>query len=383
MRFNWDESQTMLRDMVERYVADRHPFTPGRQAAAWDDAAHASWRELAELGLLGLPFAGADGGSDGSALDVLLVMQAFGKGLVRLPYLSTVVLAGGVLRHAASAAQKAALLPGVIAGDTLLALAFAEPQARDEPANVRTTARRTGQGYVLDGGKCVVLGAADAHACIVSARTAGAASDRDGISLFLVPAAALARTPFRAIDGQGAADIALDGVHVAADALIGAEGQALPVIERVLAEGAAALCADAVGAMTACFEKCVEHAKTRVAFGKPLAQFQVIEHRLVDMRLACEMAGAMALKAASAFADGLPDAIRAASACKALVNEEAAFVGKAAVQLHGAIGITEELDIGAYFKRLTAMQLMLGGTDHHIRRCASAARATERLDHAD
>lgn len=368
MRFHWEEQHVLLRDMLDRYAADRHAFSPERQRAGWDEERRASWTELAELGILGLPFAEEDGGSGGSMLDVVLTMQSFGRGLVVLPYLSAVVMAGGLLRLAGSARQKARYLPGLIGGEQLLSFAFAEPQSRYEFTNVETTATRKGDTYVLSGRKTAVLGAAQADHCIVSARTAG------GLSLFIVPTAELSIREYRVIDGGSAAEITLGDVAVPADALLGDEGSAAPVIEQVLAEATVALCADAVGAMEAALEKCIEHARTRQAFGQAIAQFQVIQHRLVDMRLACEMAGAITLKAATQLAGALPGAIRTASAAKVLVNAEAGMVGKNAVQIHGAIGITEELDIGAYFKRLTAMQLMLGSSDHHLRLCAAARK---------
>jgi alkylation response protein AidB-like acyl-CoA dehydrogenase len=369
MRFAWTEEQVMLKSMLDRYVADRPGFpAPSR------DANRAAWKELAELGLLGMPFAEEDGGSGGTALDVLLTMEAFGKGLLHLPYLSSIVLSGGLLRHAGTAEQREALIPRLIAGDLRMAFAFAEPESRYNPAHVATVARCAGDGFVLSGTKTAVLGGDDADMLIVSARTDGGSQDEAGISLFLVPADQVGIRPYALIDGMGAAEITFADVSVGADALLGEAGEALPVIERVLDEATAAICADAVGAMEALNAKCAGFAQTRSAFGKTLSEFQVIQHRLVDMQIAHEMAAAMALKAASQIASGVRDPARAVSACKVQVNEEAAMVAKAAVQMHGAIGITEELDIGHYFKRLYAMQLCFGNANHHLRRCIALDR---------
>jgi alkylation response protein AidB-like acyl-CoA dehydrogenase len=367
MRFGWDEQQILLRSMLERFVADRRATRPPPDAGF--DAAE--WRELAELGILGLPFAEADGGSGGSALDVVLAMQAFGQGLVTAPYLSTVILAGGLLRAAGAPAQRAAHLPALIAGEKLFAFGFAELGSRFNPVNVATRAAARGDGgFVISGAKSVVLGAPDAHACFVTARTAGEPLDETGVSLFLVPldAPGVTLRSYRCIDGFPAADVTLDRVEAPAEALFGELGKAAPVVRRVLDEATVAVCADAVGAMAAVNARCVDYAKTRRAFGQAIGDFQAVQHRLVDMQIAYEMASAITLKAAVQLAGGGPAAARAAAGCKAQVNEEAAFVGKTAVQLHGAIGITEELDIGRYFKRLMAFKTSFGDTDHHLQR---------------
>lgn len=375
MRFAWQEQQQLLRSMLERFVADRYAFDARRGRPNGFDAE--AWRELAELGVLGLPFEEAHGGSGGSALDVLVVMEAFGRGLAATPYATSIVLGGALLRHAGDETQKAEYIPRLVSGDLRLCLAYAEPGSRFDPAFATTTALRVDGGYLLNGRKVVVLGAPDAQACFVTARSAGAEHQAEGLSLLLTPldAPGVSLTPFRCIDGASAADIAFEDVFVPDARLFGPAGEALPLVERALDEATAAVCAEAVGIISALNEKCVEHAKTRRAFGQSLSEFQVIQHRLVDMQIAYEMAAAIALKAASQIAAGAAGAARSVSSCKVLVGDEAGFVGKAAVQLHGAIGMTDELDVGHYFKRLMAIRASFGDADFHLRRRIRLAAA--------
>jgi alkylation response protein AidB-like acyl-CoA dehydrogenase len=369
MRFGWDEQQVLLRSMLERFVSERRAARSPLDEPVDFDAEE--WRELAELGVLGLPFAEDDGGSGGSPLDVVLAMQAFGRGLVTAPYLSTVILAGGLLREAGAPDQRGAHLPDLIAGKKLLAFGFAEPGSRFNPVNVATRAApREAGGFALSGEKSVVLGAPHAQACFITARTAGERQEAAGVSLFLVPmdAPGLKVRSYRCLDGFAAADLTLEGVEVGAEALYGPLNGAAPIVRRVLDQATVAICGEAVGAMAALNDRCVDYAKTRRAFGQAIGDFQAIQHRLVDMQIAYEMASAITLKAAAQLAAASPAAARAVAGCKAQVGEEAAFVGKTAVQLHGAIGITEELDVGRYFKRLMAIRTSFGDTDHHLRR---------------
>jgi alkylation response protein AidB-like acyl-CoA dehydrogenase len=369
VRFSWNEEQALLRATLSKYVADRHPFAKrrGRIGNGFDPAV---WSELAELGLLGLPFEEEYGGSGGSPLDVLIVMEAFGRGLVVEPFIPSIILAGGLLRLMASAALRSLYIPRIISGELRCAFAFAETQSRFNLSNVATEARVQGGNYVLNGRKIVVYGAPECQMLLVVARTAGGALEKNGISVFLVPKdiRGLDLQNYRCVDGMAAADVILDHVRVPRENLLGEADHALPAIERVMDEATSAVCGEAVGAMGALVEKCVEYSKSRRAFGKPIAEFQVIGHRLVDMHVSHEVAGAMAVKTAHALQAKPHEAARMASACKVKVGREAGFVGKTAVQLHGAIGISDELDIGHYFKRLTTIQTLFGDADFHLRR---------------
>jgi len=371
MRYAFSEEQLLLRSSLEKFLASKHDFRRRGAGAAETGLDRGLWRGMADLGLLGLPFAEELGGAGGSALDVLLVMEAFGRALVAEPYLSAIVLAGGALRHGATAAQQAELIPPIISGERLYALAFAEPGSRFNLRDVATTARADGDGYVLDGRKSVVYGAPSADALLVVARTSGVRDDEAGVSLFLTPrdTPGLMLRDYPTVDGFRAGDVTLAGVRLPASALLGAQGGAFAAVARAVDEAAAASCADVVGAMEALTEKTTEHCRTRVAFDQPLGKFQVVQHRLVDMHIAYEHAAALALKAALSLAnDDAPAASRSVSAAKFQVGEEADFVGKNAVQLHGANGMTDELDIGRYFKRITAQRALFGTPDHHLRR---------------
>ncbi|MDX2276880.1 MAG: acyl-CoA dehydrogenase family protein [Hyphomonadaceae bacterium] len=375
MRYAWTEEQTLLRGALERLFAERFSF-PDRSKQPNQYVAQAAWRELAQLGVLGLPFEEQFGGSEGGALDTALVMEALGRGLVPAPYIPSIVIGGGFLRYAGPSALKAELIPRLIAGDLHLALAFTEAQSRFNPANVATSAVRRGDRYILSGQKIVAYNAPIAGFLFVTARTGGAHTDLDGVSLFLVSvdAAGLEVRSYETADEYSAADIRLNGVEVAVGHLIGEEGKAIDLIERVLDEAIVAACAEAVGAMAALNARCVEHVRTRVAFGQTLSKFQALRHRIVDMHVAYEQAGALTLKAALSLSAAPAHRARIVSACKAQVCQEAAFVGKAAVQLHGAIGVTDELDVGRYFKRIMLFQHVFGGADYHLRRFLALSR---------
>lgn len=369
MRGTWTDEELMLRDMLARYTAANCAFEhrAGRIAAGFD---RARWRELAELGILGAPFAEADGGSGFGARGILHVMEAAGRSLVTEPLLAGLVLGGMALVHGASRTQRETWLPRLISGELLFTFAHAEPGARSNPAQVGTSARRSAAGWRLEGGKSLVHAASEADRIIVSARTAGEGTAPEGLSLFLLPrdVAGLGVRSYQTIDGLSAGEITLSGVEVPEDALLGAEGRALDAIVDTLDSAAFAVCAEALGAMEALNERCLAHCRTREAFGQTLAGFQAIQHRLVDMHVSYEQAGALTVKAAAAFSGSVASRRRMVSACKVQVAQEAAFVGKNAVQLHGAMGMTEELDVGHYFRKLMLVQALFGSSDHHLRR---------------
>ncbi|HUW36242.1 MAG TPA: acyl-CoA dehydrogenase family protein [Rhodocyclaceae bacterium] len=370
MDFKYSEEQLALQDTLSRFIAKDYGFAQ-RRALAGSEAgfSRGHWRRFADLGILALPFPEEFGGMNGDAVDTLLVMEMLGRGLVLEPYLATVVLSGGLIRDAGSQAQKEALLPAIAAGELLLALAHHEPGGRYETRHVATAARRDGDGYRVDGAKAVVIAGPSADKIIVSARTSGETRDEQGISLFLVDAetAGVRLRGYPTQDGGRAAEIALDNVRLPAAALIGAEGGALPAIERALDYAIAALCAEAVGIMTAVNETTLDYLKTRKQFGQPIGRFQVLQHRMVDMVIATEQARSMATLAAVRV-DSADAALRrrSVSAAKAHIGQQARSVGQQAVQLHGGMGVVDELALAHYFKRLTMINATFGDADHHL-----------------
>ncbi len=374
MDFSFSEEQGLLRDSIIRFVRENYTFDK-RHALALSDSGFSAenWKLFAELGWLALPFAEADGGLDGGAIDTMIVMEELGKGLVLEPYLATVVLAGGVLRRAASAAQRQTILPAVIGGDSQLALAYAEAQGRYNLANVTTTAKAAGGGYVIDGHKAVVLNGPAADSLIVSARTSGDQLDNDGITLFLVDAGldGVSRRNYPTQDGGRASEIEFSGVRVADDAVVGEVGGGLPVLQDSIDEAIVAIAAEAVGGMTALHAATVEYAGTRVQFGVPIGKFQVLQHRMVDMFMECEQSRSLLYRAAMTMDNGAADTARTVSALKVQIGKSGRFVGQQAVQIHGGMGMTDELNVGHYFKRLTMINTLFGNLDYHMRRFAA------------
>jgi pimeloyl-CoA dehydrogenase small subunit len=373
--FDLSDEQRMLQDSVARLLAERCDFEQRKahmaQARGYSGAL---WSQFAELGILGLPFAEEDGGYGGSPVDTLIVMQQLGRSLALEPYLASVVLAGGLLSDAGSTAQRAANLRAVASGAMTLAFAHSETRARYDLTHVETTARPDGDAWVINGDKRFVLGGHSADRLIVSARTAGNASEAVGISLFLVDAnaAGVTRRGYRTQDHQRAADIRFDQVRVARDALIGDVATALPHIEKAVDVAIAAICAEAVGVMERAHELTVEYLKVRKQFGVAIGSFQALQHRAVDMLVAIEQARSMALYATMMCEERDPvERARAMSAAKVQVGKSARFVGQEAIQLHGGIGMTEECQVGHYFRRLTVIETLFGDTSHHLQRLAS------------
>jgi pimeloyl-CoA dehydrogenase small subunit len=378
MDFDFTEEQRLLRDSVDRLLADRYAFDKRRGYLAEPDGwSRALWSQYAELGLLGLPFAEEHGGFGGGGIDVMLVMEAFGRALVLEPYLATVVLAGTALRLAASAAQQAAVLPQATEGKLLLAFAHAERQARYDLSDVLTTATPKGGGWVLDGAKSIVMHGDSADKLVVSARTAGDRNDTAGLTLFLVDATAngVARRTYTMRDGTRAADLALSGVELAADAVLGEVGSGFPVIERVVEAGIAATAAEAVGAMETMQAMTLEYLKTRQQFGRPIGQNQALQHRASEMFMSLEQGRSMAMLAAM-MVDEADAALRAQNIAMAKVGvgQAARFVSQNAVQLHGGIGMTEEYAVGHYFRRVMVIEHTFGDTAHHLSRLADEVR---------
>jgi alkylation response protein AidB-like acyl-CoA dehydrogenase len=375
MDFTLNDEQRLLRESAERYLEKEYPFAERRRLSETEPGfSRETWKTFADLGWLGIEIPENLGGLGGSGVETAVLMEAFGGALVGEPYLATCVLGAGALRLAGSAAQREAWLPKVATGQALLAFAFAEPGSRYELARVATRAIRNGAGFVLEGRKAVVFDAAAADTIVVTARTAAGAADRDGITLFLVGGGAkgLHRRDYATVDGLRASELALDRVTVGADAVIGDVDAGLPVIERVIDGGIAAVAAEAVGIMAALNRQTLDYLKTRRQFGRPLAELQVLQHRMVDMFAACELSRSMAYMAAvRAGDDDAAVRAKAVSAAKVQVGKAGRFVGQQAVQLHGGMGMTDELPVGHYFKRLTMIDTLFGDVDFHLRRFAA------------
>ncbi|HEX8788325.1 MAG TPA: acyl-CoA dehydrogenase family protein [Telluria sp.] len=368
MDFNFKEEQLQLADAIKRWI-ERGYDVETRRAIVRSEAgvSDAAWATLVELGLTALPVAAAQGGFDGDAVDMFVVMQELGRGLVVEPYFAT-VLGAEFLKLGGGHAD---LLERVAAGELKLACALGERQSRYDLRDIALTATREGAAWRLSGEKTVVLHGAQAGVLIVSSRSGGAQRDADGISLFAVPSDApgLRTTGYRMLDGQRAADVRFEDVRVDDASLVGAAGQGWSILEQGADYGAGLLCAEALGAMDALFAATLEYLKTRQQFGVPIGKFQALQHRMADMYIHLEQARSMALLAAVKLA--APDADerrRAVSAAKYRVGQAARFVGQQAVQLHGGMGVTDELPAAHYFKRLSTFELTLGDADHHLAR---------------
>jgi pimeloyl-CoA dehydrogenase small subunit len=375
MDFSLSDEQSMLKDIIEKFVQNDYDFDTRNKIMAADEGfSREVWGQMAELGWLAVPFAEEDGGFGGGAIELMVVMEQIGRGLIVEPYLATVVLAGGFLKRAGSAAQKEKYLPGVIDGSKLGAFAFAEPQGRFNLADLTTTAAADGDGWVLNGHKAVVLNGPSADFLVVSARTGGEQRDADGVSVFVLDAdtAGISRRDYPTVDGLRAAEITLENVKVGADALIGEAGAALPLIQEVIDEATLAVGCEAVGNMEVAYKSTVEYSKQRVQFGQPIGKFQVLQHRMVDMFMEYEQSKSLMFMAAMRLDEGYgPVAQKAISGFKVQVGKSGRFVGQQAVQVHGGMGMTEELHIGHYFKRLTMIDTLFGNVDFHLRRYGS------------
>jgi len=376
MDFDLSEEQRLLKESVDGLLTDSYDFDARKkymkEKGGWSKAV---WDKLAEQGLLGLPFTEADGGFGAGGVETMIVMEALGKALVLEPYLATVVIGGGFLRHGGTDAQKAAHVPGIIDGSKTFAFAQLEKNSRYDLHDVATTAKKKGEAYVIDGEKFVVLNGENADTLVVTARTKGERRDRGGVGVFLVPANAkgVTKKSYPTQDGLHAADITLTGVEVDGSAAIGNPEDGLALIERVVDEARTALCAEAVGLMDESLKTTVEYIKTRKQFGVAIGTFQSLQHRASDMFVAVEQARSMSMFAtmASEF-DDAKERAKAVAAAKVQIGKSAKFVGQQSIQLHGGIGMTQEAKIGHYFKRLTMIENTFGDTDYHLRRVTDA-----------
>jgi pimeloyl-CoA dehydrogenase small subunit len=374
MDFDLTEEQRLLKESLDRLIGDRYAFEQrksyGQTPEGWS---RELWAQYAELGLLGLPFAEQYGGSAGGPVETMIAMEAFGGALLLEPFLATVVLGGGFLRHGGTAEQRADIVPKIADGSLTLAFAQTERHSRYNLADIATAAVRDGAAWVLDGEKGVVLHGDTADKLIVTARIGGGQRDRNGVGVFIVDgnAAGLSRRGYPTQDGLRAAEITLAGVRVGPEGVLGEPGTALPLVERVVDEGIAALCAEAVGAMAAMHELTVDYLKTRRQFGREIGSFQILQHRAVDMLIALEQARSMAMFATMMTAEeNAAERRRALSAAKVQIGRSGKLIGQQAIQLHGGIGMTIEYKVGHYFKRTTMIDTMFGDADYHLRELA-------------
>lgn len=373
MDFSLTEEQSMLQDSVAKFIDNDYDFEK-RQAIAESDKGYSEefWQMFADLGWTSVPFSEEDGGFGGGPLEIMLMMEQFGRGLVVEPYLANIVLAGGVLRRLATTGQKEQWLNSIIDGSKQTAFAFTEAQARYSLSDVLTTAKADGDNYVINGHKAVVMNGGRADFLIVAARTGGGQTDEDGISLFIVDAdsAGISRAGYQTVDAHQGAEIRFENVQVPAANILGEVGKGYATIDAVIDEATLASCAEAVGIMQALLKRTVEYSKSRVQFGVPISSFQALQHRMVDMLMGCEQSKSLLLWATMVNCDSSAEAKKAISAIKYQIGTTGRKVGQEAVQIHGGMGVSWELDVAHYFKRLTAIEIMFGNADYQLDRYA-------------
>lgn len=378
MDFDLSEEQRLLKESVDGLLRDAYSFEQRKRYMKENNGgwSRVIWSQLAELGLLGLPFAETDGGFGAGAVETSIVMEAFGRALVLEPYLPTVVIGGGFLRQGGSAAQKAVHIPSIVDGSNTFAFAQLERNSRYDLSDVTTFAKRIGDGWTINGKKFVVINGDNANTLIVTARTKGAQRDKNGIGVFLVPSSAggISKKGFPTQDRLRGADINFNDVELGSDAAIGDPENGLPLIESVVDEARTALCAESVGLMDEALKTTVEYMKTRKQFGVPIGSFQSLQHRAADMFVALEQARSMSMFAvmATRFGDAAERA-KAVAAAKVQIGKSGKFIGQQSIQLHGGIGMTMEAKIGHYFKRLTAIESMFGDTEYCLHRVSESS----------
>jgi pimeloyl-CoA dehydrogenase small subunit len=371
MDLSYSSEQTQLKDSVDRFVKQNYALESRRKLAASDEGfSRDHWKTYAELGWLGVALPEEFGGIGGSSVETMIIMEGIGQGLVLEPYLQTVVLGGSAVLTGGSAKQKSELLPAIAEGKLMLAFAQAEKQSRFDLHDVELKAKNAGKGWSLSGHKAVVHFAAAADKIVVVARTKGKSRDTDGITLFLVDGKAkgLSRRDYRTIDGLRASELTFADVLVGPDDVLGEVDNGLPLLEKVVDNGIAAVCAEAVGAMHVLHDTTLEYLKTRQQFGRPLGSFQVLQHRMTDMFMAYEQSRSMAMMVNLKLGESDVERKKAASAAKVQIGKAGRFVGQQSVQLHGGMGMTDELNVGHYFKRLTMIDTQFGNTDWHLER---------------
>ena len=371
MNFELSEEQRMIQQSVERFVDDNYDLNT-RVALSSNSPGFSTeyWQSMAELGWLGLPFEEEDGGFGGNQIDVLVVMEQFGRGLVLEPYLASIVMGGGALKRGGTDALKREMLPGVIEGSLQLAFAYAEMQSRFDLDDVMTSARKEGENFILNGQKSMVQNAETADQIVVTARTSSGQVSQQGITLFLIAADAegLTLDNFPTVDGLRASEITLENVSVGAERILGKVDQGFNILQSVANDAMLALGAEAVGAMEVLYKDTVDYTQQREQFDHPLSEFQVLQHRMVDMFMEYEQCKSLLYRATMETIQDPEAAQRTIHALMHLIGKSGLFIAENAVQLHGGMGMTEELRIGHYFKRLLAIDATLGNADYHLQK---------------
>jgi len=372
MDFSLNEEQQLLKDSVDRFVRENYELSQRRELVASKDGfSRDHWATMAELGWLGATLPEEYGGIGGGPVEAMVLMEGFGRGLVVEPYYATAVMGGNLILQGGSDEQKTALLPDMAEGKLMLSFGYAERQSRYDLFDVESTAKKSGSGYILNGHKGVVIHGGSADKIIVSARTAGATRDKDGITLFIVDAKAQGVTvrDYQTIDGLRAAEVSLENVEVGADAVLGEVDGGLALMNDVARRSMAALSAEAVGIMDTMQTLTNEYLQTREQFGRPIGKFQVLQHRMVDILIGCEESRSSMLVATLRLDD--EDEVRrekAVSAAKVKIGQSGQFIGENSIQLHGGMGMTDEMQIGHYFKRLAMIDVMFGDHSYHLKR---------------
>ena len=374
MDFTFNEEQTMIQDQVEQFIQKEYDWET-RQELSNSDLGFGThnWKTFAELGWLGIAVSEKNGGFGGSSIETMLIMEEFGKGLVVEPFLETVVMSAGILDRHGTDEQKNQVLNSVINGEMHLALAYAEPQSRFNLSDVVTEAKEDGDNFVINGFKSVVMNGPSANKIIISARTSGTQLEDKGISLFLVDSdiEGLTKSDYKTVDGRKASDINLENVIVSNSCLIGSLNAGFDILDEAIDRSILAISAEAVGAMEILYKTTVEYTKTREQFGTPIGKFQVLQHRMVDMFMEYEQCKSLLYMATMKNEEGAPDAKKAISGLKYQVGKAGKFVGQQSVQLHGGMGVTDELNVGHYFKRLTTIGTIFGNADFHLKQYTS------------
>ena len=374
MDFTFNEEQSLIQDQVDQFVQKEYDWET-RQSLSNSELGFGedNWKKFAELGWLGISVSEDSGGFGGSAIESMLIMEAFGKGLVVEPFLETVIMAGGLIDNHGSDQQKSSFLEPAIAGEMHLALAYAEPQSRFNLSDVVTEAKADGDNFIINGYKSVVMNGPSADQIIVSARTSGSQLDEHGISLFIIDANAsgLDKTNYKTVDGRRASDLTFENVSVSKENLIGDQDKGFEILDLAIDKAILAISAEAVGAMEVLYKTTVEYTKTREQFGTAIGKFQVLQHRMVDMFMEYEQCKSLLYMATMKHEEKAEDAKKAISGLKYQVGKAGKFIGQQAVQLHGGMGVTDELNVGHYFKRLTTVGTIFGNTDYHLKKYTS------------
>ena len=374
MDFTFNEEQTLIQDQVDQFVLKEYDWET-RQSLSNSDLGFGqeNWQKFAELGWLGISVSEDSGGFGGSAIESMLIMEAFGKGLVVEPFLETMIMSGGLIDAHGSDQQKASILEPAISGEMQLALAYAEPQSRFNLSDVVTEAKPEGDNFVLNGYKSVVMNGPSANKILVSARTSGSQLEENGLTLFIVDADSngLNKTNYKTVDGRRASDISLENVTVSKDDVVGGIDSGFEILDLAIDKAILAISAEAVGAMEVLYKATVEYTKTREQFGTAIGKFQVLQHRMVDMFMEYEQCKSLLYMATMKQEEGAADAKKAISGLKYQVGKAGKFIGQQAVQLHGGMGVTDELNVGHYFKRLTTIGTIFGNTDYHLKKYSS------------